>query len=362
MNSNTLKLGSLFDGIGAFPYAASFFGIAPIWASEISSNSISITKKHFPDMAHLGDITKLNGGEIPPVDILCIGSPCQSFSVAAGVRTGFEGKSGLFNEAARIIQEMRCATNGKYPQIVCFENVPGLLNCNAGRDYQAVISAFCETEIPMPSSGKWANAGMVRGGRVDYAWIVKDAQHYNVPQRRKRLFAIADYSARRAAEILFESERLSRHFAAHEGAGQDFTADAENGTGSTGRKIAGIETPIYCLQGNMIGRTDENGPQGIGISTGICYTLSTVDRHAIAYADGAGNYVVRRLTPLENERLMSFVDGYTAVGHDGRVMSDSVRYQMLGNSIVVNVLAYIMQNIAVRLCNSLCRSIVEDCQ
>ena len=176
LNANPITLGSLFDGIGAFPYAASFFGLKPIWASEILPNSVSITKRHFPDMEHLGDITKIDGAKIPPVDVICFGSPCQSFSVA-GPRTSFAGKSGLFFEAIRIIQEMRCATNGNYPKIAIFENVPGVLNIDGGRSYKTIIEAFCEAEVPMPASGRWANAGMVRGGSVDFAWVCKDAQY-----------------------------------------------------------------------------------------------------------------------------------------------------------------------------------------
>jgi DNA (cytosine-5)-methyltransferase 1 len=112
----------------------------------------------------------------------------------------------------------------------------------------------------------------------------------------------------------------------------------------------------YCLQGNMIGRADENGPQGSGVNTDLSFTLNTADRHAVAYGESSYyqnpirlGYVIRRLTPTECERLMAFDDGYTETGHDGKVMSDSARYQMLGNSIVVNVLAYIMQNIAEQL-------------
>jgi DNA (cytosine-5)-methyltransferase 1 len=120
LKENLITLGSLFDGIGAFPFAASFFGITPLWASEILPNSVSITEKHFPAMAHLGDITKLDGGKIQPVELLTFGSPCQSFSVA-GPRTSFNGKSGLFFEAIRIIKEMRAKTNGEYPKLALFD-------------------------------------------------------------------------------------------------------------------------------------------------------------------------------------------------------------------------------------------------
>ncbi len=239
MDENSIKLGSLFDGIGAFPYAASFFGIEPVWASEILPNSVSITKRHIPEMEHLGDITKIDGGAIPPVDVICFGSPCQSFSVA-GPRTSFAGKSGLFFEAIRIIKEMRDKTNGSQPQIAIFENVPGVLNIDGGRSYKTIIEAFCEAEVPMPASGKWANAGMVRGGSVDFAWVCKDAQHYRVPQRRKRLLAVADFTGRRAAEILFESESLSGYFEARERARQGTSPDAESGADGAGGIYAGF--------------------------------------------------------------------------------------------------------------------------
>lgn len=119
-----LTLGSLFDGIGVFPLAASRCDIRPLWASEIEAAPISITRRHFPDMAHLGDITKLDGGAIPPVHVLTFGSPCQNLS-QIGRREGLDGtKSGLFFHAIRIIQEMRKATNDLYPVISVWENVP----------------------------------------------------------------------------------------------------------------------------------------------------------------------------------------------------------------------------------------------
>ena len=134
-----LRLGSLFDGIGVFPLAAVRCGIVPAWASEIEKAPISITKRHFPGMAHLGDVTKLNGGDIPPVHIITFGSPCQDMSIA-GKRSGLDGsRSSLFYEAIRIIKEMRCATNGKYPRYCVWENVPGAFSSNGGRDFQSVL-------------------------------------------------------------------------------------------------------------------------------------------------------------------------------------------------------------------------------
>lgn len=118
-----IKLGSLFDGIGVFPLAASRCGIRPVWASEIEKAPISITKRHFPDMVHLGDITKVDGGKIPPVHVITFGSPCQNLSLI-GNRSGLAGaKSSLFYQAFRIIQEMRDATDNLYPAIAVWENV-----------------------------------------------------------------------------------------------------------------------------------------------------------------------------------------------------------------------------------------------
>jgi len=185
-----LTLGSLFDGIGVFSLAASHYGIAPIWASEIEKAPISITKRHFPNIHHLGDITKVNGGEMSPVHIVTFGSLCQNLS-NIGKREGVTGsQSSLFYHAIRIIEEMRCATNGTYPVIAVWENVMGAFSSNNRLDFKAVLESFTNTEIPMPTSEVWANAGMVRGNDVDVAWRLLDAKYWGRPtlaQRRRRI-------------------------------------------------------------------------------------------------------------------------------------------------------------------------------
>lgn len=156
-----LTLGSLFDGIAGFPLAASRQGIETIWTSEIEENCIDISTKHFPQAIRLGDITKINGAEIPPVDIISFGSPCQDLSVA-GKQAGLSGsRSGLFLEAVRIIREMRAETNGEYPKYIIWENVAGAFSSNKGEDFRRVLEEITESNIPMPASGKWAAAGMV---------------------------------------------------------------------------------------------------------------------------------------------------------------------------------------------------------
>ena len=503
-------LGSLFDGIGGFPYAASFYGIRSLWASEIMPECISITHHYFPHMAHVGDITRLHGGKLPPVDIVTFGSPCQGLSMAGQRRGLADERSGLFMEAIRIIDEMREATNGQYPKFAIWENVPGATSSGAGRDYQAVLSAFTKGKVPMPRSGKWANAGMVRGGGVDLAWCVYDAQYFGTAQRRRRLFLVCDFTGKRAGEVLFVPKSLRGYFEAGGTPRQGAAAFAESRPDTAGGEIVVLNDqggasltversglsptlrsqthgnlPItaYAIQGSMIGRADGNGPQGDGINENVSFTLNTIDRHAVCMATGqtnaeimteksptlvagheqpivthpqiagtlcasgaglsrpagqgneldfcvmsagfkhkagsqsgsigfqeetaptllagqqsavmkacliggaavmeaqtaavdcrnlretdevsgtllakaaSGGYslnyqnpvrtglCVRRLTPTEAERLQGYPDGWTEAGADGSPISDTKRYQMLGNSIAVPCVAYIMQGI-----------------
>lgn len=157
-----LTLGSLFDGIAGFPLAAAGLGIKTMWTSEIEPNCIEIAARHFPEAKQLGDITKLNGADLAPVDIISFGSPCQNLSTA-GNQKGLDGeKSQLFFEAVRVIDEMRCATNGKYPKYIIWENVAGAFSSNKGQDFRRVLEEITKTNIPMPDSGRWAAAGMVR--------------------------------------------------------------------------------------------------------------------------------------------------------------------------------------------------------
>lgn len=177
-----LTMGSLFDGIGVFPLAASRHGIVPVWASEIVPDAISITKRHFPEMIHLGDITALSGSKIPAVDVITFGSPCQNFS-QIGDKSGIQGvKSSLFYQAIRIIDEMRNASGNRFPAIAVWENVVGARLSGNRLDYLSVLRAFTGAEIPMPASGQWADAGMVRGRRCDLAWRILDAQYWQTPE------------------------------------------------------------------------------------------------------------------------------------------------------------------------------------
>lgn len=206
-----LTLGSLFDGSAGFPLGGLLCGITPKWASEIEPFPIRVTSKRLPQMEHLGDISTVNGSEVEPVDIITFGSPCTDMSVA-GKRAGLDGsQSCLFYESVRIVKEMRCATNGKYPRYIVWENVPGAFSSNKGEDFKAVLEAVCSVKIedisvPGPPGGKWANAGEIVADGFSLAWRVFDAQYWGVPQRRKRIYLVADFAGGSAGKILFESE------------------------------------------------------------------------------------------------------------------------------------------------------------
>ena len=210
--NKTLTLGSLFDGSGGFPLGGLFAGITPVWASEIEPFPIRVTTKRLPFMKHYGDISVMDGSKIEPVDIITFGSPCQDMSVA-GKRAGLDGsRSNLFYEAVRIIKEMRKATGGEYPKWACWENVPGAFSSSGGEDFRCVLECLCgvvDESISIPKPAKWANSGEVVGNGYSVAWRVLDAQYWGVPQRRKRIFLVADFTAGCAGKVLFESEGVS---------------------------------------------------------------------------------------------------------------------------------------------------------
>ncbi len=232
-----LTLGSLFDGSGGFPLGGMLAGIKPLWSSEIAPFPIRVTEKRLPNVRHYGDISKLNGAELPPVDIITFGSPCQDLSIA-GKRSGLLGaRSSLFFEAVRIIKEMRGVTNGKYPRYIVWENVLGALSSNKGEDFRCVLEEICKitdksADVPRPP--KWQNSGTIVGDSSSLVWRVLDARFWGVPQRRKRIFLVADLNARGAGKILFESEGVSAYSAGGFRAWQRTASAAENRSRAAG--------------------------------------------------------------------------------------------------------------------------------
>ena len=243
------KLGSLFDGSGGFPLAGALCGIEPIWASEVEPYPIAVTRSRFPNMKHLGDISKIHGGEIEPVDIITFGSPCQDLSVAgkrAGLKHEANGdeettRSGLFMEAVRIIKEMRRATNGQYPRFALWENVPGAFSSNKGEDFRIVCEELIKIVEPsasmpaVPQNG-WNYADSYLGDGWSLAYRVFDAQYWGVPQRRRRIHLVADFRGECAREILFEREGLRGYFAEGRTPWQTTPEDAQECIGADDRE------------------------------------------------------------------------------------------------------------------------------
>ena len=244
-----LKLGSLFDGSGGFPLGGLLAGVTPVWASEVEPFAVRVTTKRLPFMKHYGDISAMDGGKIEPVDIITFGSPCQDMSVA-GKRSGLDGKrSGLFYEAVRIIKEMRNATDGKYPRYIVWENVPGAFSSNNGYDFKAVLEAIIgivqeNAEVPMPEKGAWAYADLLLGDEWSLAYRVLDAQYWGVPQRRKRIYLVADLRGRRARDILFKSEGVSGYSAESFRAWQRAANGTEGRPGTTGIGLDGYNGSV----------------------------------------------------------------------------------------------------------------------
>ena len=272
---NNLTLGSLFDGSGGFPLGGLISGITPVWASEIEPFPIRVTTKRLPFMKHYGDISQMDGGKIEPVDIITFGSPCTDMSVA-GRRAGLEGQqSVLFYQAIRIIKEMRCATNGKYPRYIVWENVPGAFSSNNGEDFKAVLEAFIgvaepDAQVPMPEKNRWPYADCYMGDGWSVAYRVLDAQFWGVPQRRKRIYLVADFAGGRAFDILFKSEGLSGYSAEGFRSWQRTARSAADRTG----------TASLCL--------NDQGGQRMDVTDDVTATLRAEAHHPPCVLESAG--------------------------------------------------------------------------
>ena len=268
-----LTLGSLFDGSGGFPLGGLISGITPVWVSEIEPFPIRVTTKRLPFIKHYGDISYMDGSKIEPVDIITFGSPCQDLSIA-GKRDGLDGKrSSLFYEAIRIIKEMRCATDGKKPRYIVWENVPGAFSSNKGEDFRCVLEGICHIKdetLSVPKIDKWKQAGSIVGEHFSLAWRMLDAQYWGVPQRRKRIFLVADFAGGGAGEILFKSEGLSGYSKKSIRSWQGTASNFADSIGTTG---------TICL--------NDQGGERMDVTTDITCTLRAKSNHPPCIMDSA---------------------------------------------------------------------------
>ena len=330
-----MKMISLFSGIGGFDLAAEHAGMVVDTVCEIDKRAQAVLQRHFSGSKLVIDVREVgvNTHERKAIDVVTGGFPCQDVSIA-GKREGLAGKrSGLWFEFARIIDELE-------PRWVVIENVPGLLSSNGGRDFTVIVH--------------WQAK---RGYGV--AWRVLDAQYFGVPQRRRRVFVVASFGNGSASEVLFERECSERDITARGQKRQDITGTLDRKSASSNRRSQYNEyefiVPFIMAHGQAnaeivsdgspsLTRNHEapilweaNTPDGCArISKyGIVPTLNTMGGENRQPLIG-----VRRLTPLECERLQGFPDGWT----DGQ--SDSARYKQLGNAVAVPVVEWIMRRIA----------------
>ena len=238
-----LTLGSLFSGSGGFELAGDIHDIEPVWASEVEPFPIRVTTKRFPNMMHLGDINHINGANIPPVDIITGGFPCQNLS-HAGLREGLHGnRSSLFFQMTRIIREMREATNNIFPRFVVVENVPGMYSSNKGQDFREVLNELIQIKdktvsIPMPKNDKWLGAGEIMGSNFSLAWRTLCASGWGTAQRRRRCYLVIDLDGERAGQILFDESRLHRDSTPCSQPREGTAEDSAAGTGNPSSKWA----------------------------------------------------------------------------------------------------------------------------
>ena len=274
VENRNITLGSLFDGSGGFPLGGLISGITPLWASEIEPFPIRVTTKRLPQVEHYGDVSTLDGAKLPPVDIITFGSPCQDMSIA-GKREGLGGsRSNLFYQAVRIVKEMRCKTDGRYPRFVVWENVPGAFSSNKGKDFKAVLEEICKVKDPcvyVPGSAKWQNAGEILGDGYSVAWRVFDAQFWGVPQRRKRIYLVADFAGGCAGKILFESEGVSGYTPQGFKSWQGAASDLKEGAGTAGR---------LCL--------NDQGGNRMDVTEDVTCTLRAESHHPPCVMESAG--------------------------------------------------------------------------
>ena len=318
-----MKYLSVCSGIEAVTVAWKPLGWQPVAFSEIEKFPSQVLAHHYPDVPNLGDMTKFQEWKHESIDILVGGTPCQSFSVA-GLRKGLADPRGnLMLTYLAIAERYR-------PQWMVWENVTGVLSSNEGRDFGTFLAALAECGY-------------------GFAYRVLDAQYFGVAQRRRRVFVVGYLGDwRPAAAVLFERESLSGHPAPSREKGKNIAKCLTRGAMQRFDSETDTMIPVYGIQGNWIGRAPENGGNATEPMNQIAPCLTKTDRHGVAQPTA-----VRRLTPVECERLQGFQDGYTDIKQNDKDTPDGPRYKALGNSMAVPVMRWIGQRI--QMVEDLCK-------
>jgi len=392
-----MRYGSICSGIEAATVAWEPFGWTPAWFAEIEPFPCSVLAHHYPEVPNYGDMTKLAGriraGEVEAPDLLVGGTPCQAFSVA-GLRKGLNDERGQLTPAfallADAIDEVRAA-EGKPPVIIVWENVPGVLS-DKDNAYGCFLGLLAGEDIELrPPGGRWTNAGLVLGPTRQVAWRILDAQYFGVAQRRRRVFVVASAGGRgvHPAQVLFIEPGMRRDSPPSREARQvassgvdlgfevcgTLSDGAHHGGGLngqdayTGRILPVAFDTMYATQSDVAGPLDAHYYKGPGSRQGgereyVVASVAVRGREGGATIevgdDVAGcmrasqggadkphalvGMSVRRLTPVECERLQGFPDDYTRIPWRGKAAEecpDGPRYKALGNSMAVPVMRWI---------------------
>ena len=347
-DKKTLTLGSLFSGSGGFELAGMLAGIKPVWNSDVEPFPILVTHRRLPQVKHYGDVNKLKGNELEPVDIITFGSPCVDLSVA-GKREGIHApRSGLFFQAIRIIREMREATNGKYPRYAVYENVTGVFSSNKGEDFRCALEAIIgikekDVSLPAPEKGKWAKADVLLGDGWSVAYRTFDSKYWTVAQRRARVYLVADFAGESAGEILFKSDGLSGYSAESFSAWKGITQCSETSVGTPGG--TGGTIGHYCVNpqassgltiteeqtGTLVAQDHGNHPAVLQ-SAGFCTEHSAQSR-GIGYEEEQSPTLRAGVVPAAISLENHPADGRIKISENGIVQTLTERMGTGGGSV-----------------------------
>lgn len=347
---NKFTYGSVCSGIEAVSVAWHDFAV-PLWFSEIDKFPSAVLSHRFPDVQNVGDMLtiadKILSGEIPAPDVLVGGTPCQAFSVA-GKRESLDDERGNltleFVKIADAIDQVR-SSKGLPPCIILWENVPGVLNTKDNA-FGCLLGGLTDYEPLRTTGKKWENAGIALGEKRNAEWRILDAQFFGVPQRRKRVFLIASVGKKSKGQILIERKSVQGNIESGRKTQQNIAAFTESRFAQFKRTdIAGT----VKSSGGTVGYGSEtlviHGTQDpiIGVNRVHCLGCNAGKENVIY-----SGQQLRRLTPVECERLQGFPDDWTKIPYRGKSIEnclDSPRYKAIGNSMAVPVMRWIGKRI-----------------
>lgn len=362
---------SLFAGVGGFDLGFEKAGFKCVGQCEIDKKAASVLERHWPNVPRHDDVSTLRHDTFEHPDIVTFGSPCQDLSVA-GRRDGMDGnRSSLFFKASNYIKKIQEATNGQYPKVAVWENVPGSLTSNGGEDFRAVLHSMVGGRVQKPR--RWGNAGVVFGPKGSAEWRVLDSQHFGVAQRRRRIFLVVHFGGRRAGQVLFEPEGFIG------GSGEVPTSredPSDDFARSSGESIKGLKQ-ADCFGFNWQNWSKDGwaitgdgvGPLDVSQVKAVVYIKNRKAKHSDDYETWIESEImptingfdrgvsrettvvvqsptVRRLMPIECERLQGFPDGWTSQDAKGKALADTPRYKMMGNAVTVNVAHWIASRLS----------------